>query len=143
MQWLLVVFLVLLNVLLLWFTQEPENLVEVRRRYHILVDHIRGDVPEKFHALRNYFVITSKKGGLLGYNTNKGFEIGICLDGTPNDMFHVLLHELAHSMDEETGDTHTQEFWKNLSELKDMAVNLGIYERIQGKRQFCGEYLWD
>ncbi len=138
----LVTFLILLNVVLLWATQEPPNLVEVKRRYQILVDHIReSEVPEKFKVLENQVVITGRKGGDLGYNVNKGFEIGICLDGTPNDMFHVLLHELAHSTVEEY--THSEQFWKNFGELKDMFVKLGIYERINQRKKFCGEYIQD
>lgn len=138
----LVTFLILLNVVLLWATQEPPNLVEVKRRYQILVDHIReSEVPEKFKVLENQVVITGRRGGDLGYNVNKGFEIGICLDGTPNDMFHVLLHELAHSTVEEY--THSEQFWKNFGELKDMSVKLGIYERINQRKKFCGEYIQD
>lgn len=141
--WLLIVLLLLLNIVLLWFTQEPANLVEVKQRYQLLVDHIRdGDsIPEKFKVLENQMVITSRKGGDLGYNVNKGFEIGICLDGSPNDMFHVLLHELTHSTVKEY--THSDAFWKNFAELRDMAVRLGIYERITERKQFCGEYIQD
>ncbi len=140
----LVTFLILLNVVLLWATQEPPNLIEVKRRYQILVDFIRENqdvVPEKFRVLENQVVITGRKGGDLGYNVNKGFEIGICLDGSPNDMFHVLLHELAHSTVEEY--THSEAFWKNFGELKDISVDLGIYQRIPQRKKFCGEYIQD
>ncbi len=141
--WLIIALLLLLNIVLLWATQEPSNLIEVKRRYQLLVDHIRdGDgIPEKFKVLENQVVITGRKGGDLGYNVNKGFEIGICLDGSPNDMFHVLLHELAHSTVEEY--SHSDAFWKNFGELKEMAVNLGIYERITERKRFCGEYIQD
>ncbi len=140
-MWMLLVFLVLLNLVLLWATQEPENLTEVKRRYQVLVDHIRETKPPKFGALENQVVITGRRGGDLGYNVNKGFEIGVCLDGTPNDMFHVLLHELAHSTVEEY--SHSEAFWKNFGELKDMSVRLGIYERIPTRKKFCGEYIQD
>jgi hypothetical protein len=142
--WLITTFLILLNVVLLWATQEPPNLIEVKRRYQILVDYIRENqdvVPEKFRVLENQVVITGRKGGDLGYNVNKGFEIGICLDGSPNDMFHVLLHELAHSTVKEY--THSEQFWKNFGELKDISVELGIYQRIPQRKKFCGEYIQD
>ena len=142
--WLVTTFLILLNVVLLWATQEPFNLVEVKRRYQVLVDYIRenrDEIPKKFHVLENQIVITGRRGGDLGYNVNKGFEIGVCLDGSPNDMFHVLLHELAHSTVEEY--THSEDFWKNFGQLKDMSVDLGIYERITQRKKFCGEYIQD
>lgn len=142
--WLIITFLILLNVVLLWVTQEPPNLVEVKRRYQVLVDHVRenlDDLPKNFHVLENQVVITGRKGGDLGYNVNKGFEIGVCLDGTPNDMFHVLLHELAHSTVEEY--SHSDAFWKNFGKLKDMSVDLGIYERITERKRFCGEFIQD
>ena len=141
---LLIIFLILLNVVLLWATQEPANLIEVKRRYQILVDHIRekkDEIPEKFHVLENQIIITGRKGGDLGYNVDKGFEIGVCLDGSPNDMFHVLLHELTHSTVEEY--THSKQFWKNFGELRDMSVELGIYQRIPQRKKFCGEYIQD
>jgi hypothetical protein len=138
----IIVALLFINVSLIWATQEPPHLTEVKRRYQVLLEHIRdGDVPEKFRILENRVVITGRKGGNLGYNIDKGFEIGICLDGTPNDMFHVLLHELSHSTVSEY--SHSEEFWKNFAELKDVCVRLGIYEKISGRRAFCGKYIQD
>ncbi len=141
----IVTLLILVNVVLLWATREPPNLTSVKRRYQVLLDYIqtnRDDVPKKFHVLEERIVITGRKGGGdLGYNIEKGFEIGVCLDGTPNDMFHVLLHELSHSTVSEY--SHSDEFWKNFGELKDLCVRLGIYEKISGRRSFCGKYIQD
>ena len=140
----LIVFLLVVNAVILWVTQEPPNLREVKRRYQILVDHIRDNssVPKQFKVLENQVIITGRNaGGNLGYNVNKGLEVGVCMDGSPNDMFHVLLHELAHSTVEEY--EHTEAFWKNFSYLRETAVNLGIYERITERKKFCGEYIQD
>ena len=140
----IIVILLIVNLVLLWTTQEPHNLVEVKERYQTLIDHIRehpDDVPKKFHVLGDRAVIIGRKGGDLGYNISKGFEIGICLDGTINDMMHVLLHELSHSTVSEF--SHSEEFWKNFGELKDICVRLGIYEKIPGRREFCGKFIQD
>jgi hypothetical protein len=77
----------------------------------------------------------------VGTNTNKGGEIALCLDGEPNVIFHVLIHELAHCTVEEY--SHSPEFWKNYEELRDMCVNMGIYERVMEKTEFCGQHVQD
>jgi hypothetical protein len=117
---------------------------EVKRRYKILREYIQDNhatVPEKFWILETPIILVGKASGDLGYNSNKGFEIGICLDGTPNDIFHVLLHELSHSTVEEY--SHSEQFWNNFSELKNIASNLGIYQKITEKKEFCGKFISD
>ena len=113
---------------------------EVLRRYKVLRDNCEG----KFQRLKNPVIITFFKQGLvyksLGYNVNKGEEIGICVDGTPNDIFHVLLHELAHSTVAEY--SHNEEFWNNFSELCQHCIKLGIYEKTE-KTKFCGGTISD
>jgi hypothetical protein len=79
--------------------------------------------------------------GAIGYNTNKGNEIGLCIDGDSNEIFHVLLHELAHSTVDEY--SHSKEYWKNFKELRKMCVELGIYEEIPKKTKFCNKYVQD
>jgi hypothetical protein len=77
----------------------------------------------------------------VGYNTNKGQEIAICLDGTPNEIFHVLIHELAHCTVDEY--SHSEEFWANYVELRDICIQLGIYQKIPERTKFCGEHIQD
>lgn len=141
----IIVILVLVNLILLWTTQEPANLLILKERYQTLVDYINNQtdaVPKKFHVLGERAVIIGRKNsGDLGYNINKGLEIGICLDGTVNDMMHILLHELSHSTVSEY--SHSDEFWKNFGELKDLCVRLGIYQKIPERREFCGKYIQD
>ncbi len=142
-KWVLV-FLFLLVFLILYFTQEPENLTIVKQRYLKLLEYLNTDeCPKEFYPLRDYTIITGRThiiNGDIGYNTNKGSEIGICL-GDPNDMFHVLLHELTHST--VTEYTHSKEFWENFNKLKEICVNLGIYTRITQRRRFCNKYIVD
>jgi len=79
--------------------------------------------------------------GTVGYNTNKGAEIVVCLGGTPNEIFHVLIHELAHCTVEEY--SHSEQYWENYIELRDICVNLGIYEKIPERTKFCGQHIQD
>ena len=79
--------------------------------------------------------------GTVGYNTNKGAEIVVCLGGTSNEIFHVLIHELAHCTVEEY--SHSEQYWENYIELRDICVNLGIYEKIPERTKFCGQHIQD
>jgi hypothetical protein len=144
MWWLLVLVLILVDIYLIWNVREPKNLTGVKERYKVLRDYIKknsDNVDEKFHILKTPVLIAGKDAGELGYNSNKGYEIGLCLNGSTNDIFHVLLHELSHSTVEEY--SHSEQFWKNFSELKDMCIGLGIYERIPERKAFCGQFIQD
>lgn len=125
-------------------TKTPPQLKEVHRRYEILRGHIETNGPPKFQKLTTQVPLTCfRRGGDdgVGYNINKGGEIGLCLDGTPNDMFHVLIHELAHTVTKTYA--HDEEFWNNYNQLKEMCMKLNIYTDIPGKRKYCGEYIQD
>jgi len=140
----LVMLFLVLDAYLIYITRDPENLREVKRRYKILRKYIEthhDSVPEKFWVLENPILIVGRESGDLGYNSNKGYEIGLCLRGDPNDIFHVLLHELAHSTVDEY--SHSEQFWKNFSELRDLANSIGMYERIPVKKEFCGQHIQD
>jgi hypothetical protein len=143
MKW-TIVLLVLVNMYLIFITRDPPNLREVKEMYGKLRDYIRNNhdsVPQKFWILENPVVIVGKEAGELGYNSNKGYEIGVCLDGTPNDIFHVLLHELSHSTVDEY--SHSEKFWNNFSELRDLCSNIGLYRKIPEKKEFCGQFIQD
>ena len=137
------VLLILLNVCILHQTREPQKLVEVKERYRILREHLNDTNHERFHMLVRCIPITGflRMNGSVGYNTNKGGEIAVCLDGETNEIFHVLIHELAHCTVPEY--SHSQEFWNNYIELRDICVDLGIYEKIPNKTAFCGEHVQD
>lgn len=135
-------FVLFLVAVLLSFTlREPDNLIEVRRRYAILRKSI--DEKGRFSRLRQPIIITGfeKRFGQIGYNVNKGYEIGLCVDGEPNDIFHVLIHELAHSTVPEF--EHSKKFWEHVEELKTHCVNLGIYKEVPSEKKFCGQIIKD
>ena len=137
-----VLILVLVNVYLFATTKEPEKVRVVREKYNTLREALisRG----KFPKLQNPMPLTAYHrtwDGALGYNVNKGFEVGVCIDGEVNEIFHILLHELAHCVVPEYD--HSDAYWNSYVELRDLAVELGIYEKIPDKTPFCGKDVQD
>jgi hypothetical protein len=144
MSILLFIVLVVLAVASVLTTREPENFTKVKQLYAQLREHIRtNQVPQKFKILQNQVLLIGylKKKHELGYNTNKGYEIGLCLDGKVNQILHVLLHELAHSTVAEY--EHSTQFWQNFKELRELATQIGIYEPVNSSEKFCGKYISD
>jgi len=139
----LAIILVIINVLLFINTREPRELSEVREKYRTLREHLKETNNQEFKMLRKEIPITAHRytNGYIGYNVNKGVGIGICVDGEPNEIFHVLLHELAHCTVDEY--SHSKEFWKKFSELKTICVSLGIYQEIPQRTEFCGKHVQD
>lgn len=135
--------LIVINLFILKMTREPQVLVEVRQRYKKLRDHIIETKNEKYRMLTTPVPLTGmqRMKESVGYNTNKGAEIVVCLDGTVNDVFHVLIHELAHCTVKEY--THSEQFWKNYIELRDLCVDLDIYQQIPERKDFCGQHIQD
>ena len=137
------IILILINVYILATTREPRELVEVKEKYQVLRQHFTDTDHPKFNMLQRPVPLTGMKSmnGAVGYNTNKGQEIVICLDGEVNEIFHVLIHELAHCTVDEY--SHSDEYWNNYIELRDICVNLGIYEKIPEVKKFCGSHVQD
>ena len=145
---LLIIFLLFVFVLFLttYTLDEPQCLKSVKERYRLLREHIvknPGEFPDRFQKLSRPILITGfhGRGNELGYNVNKGSEIGVCVDGDANEVFHVLIHELAHTITDDF--KHNEEFWKNFDELKKICEKLRIYEPINKITKFCGKYIRD
>jgi uncharacterized SAM-binding protein YcdF (DUF218 family) len=142
----LFLFLILFTMAIVAVTtsREPENFTQVKVLYANLREYVATNpVPEKFKVLEKQVLLIGylKKKHELGYNTNKGYEIGLCLDGTVNQIFHVLLHELAHSTVPEY--EHSTSFWQNFKELRELATQIGIYQPVTSSEKFCGKYISD
>ena len=136
--------LLIINILIFTNTKEPEELTEVREKYQVLREHLKETNNEEFDMLYDEIPITAHyriSKGAVGYNTNKGNEIGLCIDGDTNEIFHVLLHELAHCTVEEY--SHSKEYWEKFKKLRKISVELGIYEEIPEKTKFCNRYVQD
>tara|TARA_Y100000389_G_scaffold171678_1_gene179507 strand:- start:451 stop:882 length:432 start_codon:yes stop_codon:yes gene_type:complete len=128
----------------LWTTREPENFTKVKEMYRTFIDHIReNNTDPRFDRLKNETVLVAYRGRTheIGYNTNKGYEIGLCIDGDPNQIFHVLLHELAHCTVDDY--EHNSNFWKNFNDLKTICTKIGLYQIIPQKEKFCGKHIQD
>ena len=141
----MIAFIILLfvNLWILSPTREPQELTKVKEKYRILREHIISTNNSKFQMLTRGVPLTGfhSMRETVGYNTNKGQEIALCVDGNPNEIFHVLIHELAHCTVDEY--SHSDQFWKNYIELRDICVELGIYEKIPERTKFCGQHIQD
>ena len=137
------ILLIVVNALILSMIREPHVFTEVKEKYKTLRQHLESTQHPKFEMLISCIPLTGirRMNNTVGYNTNKGQEIALCLDGTPNEVFHVLIHELAHCTVHEY--SHSEEFWNNYIELRDMCVKLGIYEKIPERTKFCGQHIQD
>tara|TARA_B100000287_G_scaffold284964_1_gene268591 strand:+ start:42 stop:473 length:432 start_codon:yes stop_codon:yes gene_type:complete len=140
----LALILLIINILIFVNTKEPKELTEVREKYKILRKHLKETNNEEFDMLYDEVPITAHyriSKGAIGYNSNKGREIGLCIDGNVNEIFHVLLHELAHGTVKEY--SHSKEYWKKFKKLREISVELGIYQEIPKKTEFCNKYVQD
>ena len=139
----LALLLIIINVVILMNIQEPERLSDVREKYRTLREHLKETNNQEFKMLCKEIPITAHRrmNGSIGYNVNKGNDIGLCIDGEPNEIFHVLIHELAHCTVDEY--SHSKEFWKKFDDLRTMCVSLGIYQEIPQRTKFCGKHIQD
>ena len=138
----LIILLLVISVIILRDAREPTKLVEVKARYAKLREHLKKT--DKFPNLHDMIPITAHtvaSGGSVGYNMNKGDEIGLCIDGSINEIMHVLIHELAHSTVKNYA--HDKKYWDKYNELKNVAISIGIYEEIPEKSEFCGRHVQD
>jgi hypothetical protein len=121
-------------------TQQPKVFKEAMKKYEMLLEKLRetGEFPI---LQRRYLITGMLSKGQVGYNVNKGYEIFICIDGSDvNSIFHVILHEIAHSSVKEY--QHSGQFWDNLHKLKAVASRIGIYKGIS-RRPYCGHHISD
>lgn len=118
--------------------REDSRMVDLKTRYRDFIQR----VPEKYEVLKKEVIITGLTGQpqQIGSNVNKGSEIFICIDGDANDRFHILLHELAHSTVSEYD--HSDQFWKNFTELRGLARENGMYTPVE-KKSYCGQSISD
>jgi hypothetical protein len=140
-----VVVLLIINVILLLLTIEDTRLTEVKNRYRILREHLKSheqDDEDFKNVIKEIPIVAYRKmTSSIGYNLNKGTEIGLCIDGSVNEIFHVLLHELAHSMVDEY--SHSSHFWQKFEKLRNVAVSIDIYTIISEQTPFCGKHVMD
>lgn len=140
----LIILLSILACVSVYMCREPDNLRELKDKYTLFLTKIRAENTDpRFDVLKKRILVSGFRGGRpeVGYNINKGDEIGVCVHGTPNQMFHVLIHELAHTTVPEYD--HSEQFWKNFNDLKQKCIGWGIYQGIPSETKFCGKYIRD
>ena len=139
----LLVVLFIVNFLIFTQMKDDQRILDVKEKYRTLREHLKQHDDPQYTMLHREIPIVAHTGkpSTVGYNTNKGAEIGLCIDGTPNEIFHVLLHELAHCMVKEY--SHSDEFWERYEKLKNEAVAIGVYESIRKTTPFCGQEIRD
>jgi hypothetical protein len=139
----LLIVLVVVNFLIYANMKNDQRIIDVKEKYRTLREHLKQTGDPQYDMLHREIPIVAHTGkpSAVGYNTNKGSEIGICIDGTSNEIFHVLLHELAHCM--VTEYSHSAEFWERYEKLKNEAVAIGVYTSIRKTTPFCGQEIRD
>lgn len=139
----LLIVLVVVNLLIYANMKNDQRIIDVKEKYKTLREHLKQTGDPQYDMLHREIPIVAHTGkpSAVGYNTNKGSEIGLCIDGTSNEIFHVLLHELAHCM--VTEYSHSAEFWERYEKLKNEAVAIGVYTSIRKTTPFCGQEIRD
>jgi len=134
---LLSVFLVLLLTV-----PEDKEFALAKKRYHKFLDSIASH--EKYGRFSRPVVLTGYRSlgkGLLGWNSGKGSEVSVCTNGSANSIMHIILHEFAHQTVKEY--SHSERFWANLDEIRTLAEQSNLYDRINSKTEICGSYVDD
>ena len=131
------------------------TLKELRKDTHKLIKRLKQDFPNDpiTHRLSRWFsdwrgefheLEHRESARAYGYNVNKGKYIAVCLhdeQGRPNaynEVFFVLLHELAHVASDNYG--HDVMFWNTFRRLIRVASDAGLYQNIdyaKSPKRFC------
>lgn len=128
-----------------WLRNRASKLVRIMRREYPndeRVDRLVFNWNNQIHELEH-----SKKN-VFAYNVNKGDQISICMHdenntyNSLNEMFFVVMHEMAHIMTREY--SHNDEFWSSHKLLVSTASKHGLFNNINYNKepqQFCGHYI--
>ncbi|BAT22300.1 hypothetical protein [Yellowstone lake phycodnavirus 2] len=120
-------------------TKDPPMLAEIKRRYEIIRKSLPAEDRWKL-ICGKVSIVTGTSPGMtreIALNVNKGYEIYICLEGEDvESAMYVFLHELAHLAVSEYD--HTQKFWDNFKDLREICAQLGVYKPVSDKK-YCGE----
>ena len=129
-------------------------LAKVTQKMKDTVEYVKQKHPEDPRTIRlvegfdpKTISETLPTSELTAYSENKGEKIAFCLNTTKegnrlidiNTLTFVALHELSHVATESVG--HTQEFWQNFKWVLQNAIEAGIYNPVDYKKQpqeYCG-----
>lgn len=133
--------------------RKVELLHDLRSRTNLLIEELKNPKYENEYSIQT--LLRKAKARTIqfdelpnapslyrtfAFNVNKGERISICLssENTINDLFFVILHEVAHSMTEEYA--HNERFWDNFKRLIEISIETGLYENnnySKDPKKFC------
>jgi hypothetical protein len=139
--------------------QKAANLIaRLKKNIHLIKDYLVENI-DNYPEMKQYIKQLQRKlkhtvyyeneedSIYTSYSVNKGEELVFCLRSKKNKnrlhklnlIMYVTLHEMAHVACPETG--HTPLFKKIFSFLTKIAIEKGIYKRIEfyeNPREYCG-----
>jgi len=134
-------------------------LAKVTQKCKLLVEYMRQKYPDDPRVKRLVKGFNPKKisetlptSELTAYSENKGEKIAFCLNTTKtgnklidlNTLTFIAIHELSHITTKSIG--HKQEFWQNFKFMLENAVDIGLYNPEDYKKQpkeYCGMKITD
>lgn len=124
---------------------KSEKLIEICKDKYVDIEPIQKLI-QRFHP--NNITENIYNPFHTSYTMNKT-NIGLCLKSktgdfhSVNQLFFVLLHELAHMMSKSIG--HTDEFWENFKLLIRISMENNLYEKMgfsnENPVEYCGDYI--
>jgi len=130
---------------------EISAISQLEQRNRVLFAHLKhANDPAMDRLVHKYQTRSPKLTKSLekaGYTINKGDRIGVCLKDVNSELnsdimdqlYFVVLHELAHVCTVSWG--HTPEFWENFRNLREHAIDAGVWKAIPDDSTICGERL--
>lgn len=134
--------------------EAADLLAKIRQKLENLTNDLHSNNPhvEEYVRLKERFnpdqiTEAGKNNKYTSYSINKGEKIVLCIRQRndneelvdENTITFVALHELAHIMTKSVG--HTEEFWENFRNLLKVAIDRGIYHRVdynKNPQEYCG-----
>jgi len=134
-------------------------LAKVTQKCKMLVEYMRQKYPDDPRVKRLVKGFNPKKisetlptSELTAYSENKGEKIAFCLNTTKtgnklidlNTLTFIAIHELSHITTKSIG--HKQEFWQNFKFMLKNAVDIGLYDPEDYKKEpkeYCGMKITD
>jgi len=146
------------NVYLVRNVEDKQNaanlLASIVQKINKLIDYLTKKYPSDSRVIRlkrnfNPSNIEESESGskYTSYSYNKGQKIVFCIRSKDkfanledeNIIMFVALHEISHLATKSLH--HTPEFWENFSFILKESIKLGIYKRLDFKRnpeKYCG-----
>ena len=131
--------------------EAADRLAKLNNKLLMLIEYKDAINRLKFKYNPNTISESLQNSEFTSYSVNKGEKIVFCLRSKKTQKFEdfnilmfVALHELTHIGTSEIG--HTPQYWKNFKFILENAVNQGIYNAVDYKKEphnYCGMTITD